>query len=94
MEVVWTRSAIHDLVEIRSYIAGRDLAAAARVRDRIRHVVGILEENPLAGRAGRVAGTRELMVTRTPYIVAYRYRGERIDILRVLHGAQQWPEEL
>jgi plasmid stabilization system protein ParE len=46
------------------------------------------------GRPGRVDGTRKLVIQRTPYIAAYRVAGNTIRILRVLHGAQIWPEEL
>jgi plasmid stabilization system protein ParE len=31
------------------------------------------------------------VVAGTPYIVIYRVGRERIDILRVVHGAQRWP---
>jgi plasmid stabilization system protein ParE len=46
------------------------------------------------GRAGRVEGTRELVISRTSYIAAYRIVGDVSRILRVLHGAQQWPDEM
>ncbi|MGB7590400.1 MAG: type II toxin-antitoxin system RelE/ParE family toxin [Terriglobia bacterium] len=46
---------------------------------------------PLAGREGRVQGTRELAVARTPYVIAYRIREDEIQILAVLHGGQRWP---
>jgi toxin ParE1/3/4 len=39
------------------------------------------------GREGRIAGTRELVVRRTPLIVVYRVQVGRVEILRVLHGA-------
>jgi plasmid stabilization system protein ParE len=45
------------------------------------------------GRPGRVNGTRELIIQRTPYIAAYRIAGKTVRILRELHGAQMWPEE-
>ena len=45
-------------------------------------------------RPGRVAGTRELVITGTPYVAAYAVTAETIRILRVLHGAQRWPDEL
>ena len=46
-----------------------------------------------SGRAGRVAGTRECVVPRSPYIAADAVTGDVIRILRILHGAQRWPEE-
>jgi plasmid stabilization system protein ParE len=46
------------------------------------------------GRPGRIEGTRELVISRTPYIAAYRIGGDTVRILRVLHGAQQWPGEM
>jgi toxin ParE1/3/4 len=44
------------------------------------------------GRPGRVTGTRELVVTGTPYVVPYRVRGERIELIAVFHGRQKWPK--
>ena len=46
------------------------------------------------GRVGRVRGTRELVIAGTPYIAAYRVKGRVILILRILHGAQLWPETM
>lgn len=37
------------------------------------------------------AGTRELVVLGTPYVVVYRIEAAAVVILRILHGAQQWP---
>ena len=53
----------------------------------------LLSEYPKIGRRGRAAGTRELVIARTPFIVVYRVRQkpERVEIIRVLHGAQKWP---
>jgi len=53
-----------------------------------------LARYPESGRPGCVAGTRELVIRRTPYIAAYRIAGDTVRILRVLHGAQQWPEDM
>jgi plasmid stabilization system protein ParE len=46
------------------------------------------------GRSGRVAGTRELVIAGTPYLVAYRVEAKAVVILAVIHGAQRWPDEL
>ena len=35
--------------------------------------------------------TRELVVTGTPYVVAYRVTPAGVQILRVVHGARDWP---
>lgn len=49
---------------------------------------------PKMGRAGRLLGTRELVVSGTPFIVAYRVQEEvgEVQVIRFLHGAQQWPK--
>ena len=59
--------------------------------ERIDAVLDLLDQHPALGRPGRVEGTRELVVTRTNYVAIYQIDGEVIDILRVLHGRQQWP---
>ena len=51
----------------------------------------MLLQHPQMGRPGRKKGTRELVISRTPFIVVYRAKGARIEIIRLLHGAQQWP---
>jgi toxin ParE1/3/4 len=65
--------------------------AAKQLVARIFSAVGMLTPYPLAGREGRVQGTREFAVARTPYVIAYRIRQDQIQILAVLHGAQRWP---
>jgi addiction module RelE/StbE family toxin len=78
----------------RRYIARDNPAAAKQIASRIRAAVKHLADHPEMGRPGRIVGTRELVVPKTPYIVAYRVRGEVIEILSVMHGAQEWPQEL
>jgi toxin ParE1/3/4 len=94
MRVVWTAPALRDLASLRAYIAGDRPAAAERQVERIVAAAARLAEFPETGRLGRRAGTRELVVSRTPYLVAYRIRGELVEVLRVLHGRQRWPEAL
>ena len=66
-------------------------AAADRQKKLIFEAVGRLIGFPEMGRAGRIAGTRELAVAGTSYIVVYRIRSRSIAILAVLHGARRWP---
>jgi plasmid stabilization system protein ParE len=45
------------------------------------------------GRPGRVPDTRELVISGTPYIVAYQVQGKVITILRILHSSRRWPKQ-
>ncbi|HUI35141.1 MAG TPA: type II toxin-antitoxin system RelE/ParE family toxin [Stellaceae bacterium] len=80
------------LEDIREYIAGDNPEAAARLVLRIRSMVEQLSAMPAIGRPGRVPGTRELVVTGTPYIVPYRVIGDAVQIITILHSAQRWPD--
>ncbi|HEV2336695.1 MAG TPA: type II toxin-antitoxin system RelE/ParE family toxin [Stellaceae bacterium] len=80
------------LEDIYERIATENPAAAPRVIEQIRIAVERLREFPAIGRPGRVAGTRELVIPGTPYIVPYRIKGEIVQIITVLHSAQRWPE--
>jgi plasmid stabilization system protein ParE len=68
--------------------------AAIAVDDRIQSAVDGLCQFPEVGRPGRVEGTRELVIQRTPYIAAYRIADDALQILRGLHGAQRWPDDI
>jgi toxin ParE1/3/4 len=63
------------------------------VDNRIRQQVETLRQFPESGRPGRIEGTRELVIDRTPYIVAYRINANIVRILRVLHGSRRWPND-
>ena len=95
MNIIWSLQAIEDLTSLRAYIAEDDPAAALRVALHIIHnIEQLLPVNPHIGRAGRVPGTRELVVPSTPYIVPYRVQRSTIQILRIYHGARRWPDTL
>ncbi len=94
MRLIWSPEALQDLRELRAYIANENPAAAKKVAERIIFLVKQLPENPEIGRPGRVPDTRELVVSRTPFVVPYRVAADRIDILRVCHSARLWPDSL
>jgi toxin ParE1/3/4 len=87
------RKALANLNAEAAYIARDNPDAAVRVVTAITTAVDRLAQYPALGRAGRVPGTRELVVPHSPYIIPYRVRGEAVEILRVLHVARRWPEE-
>jgi toxin ParE1/3/4 len=77
-----------DRERIFDFIEQDDPRAAIAVDERIATQVLVLLQFPEGGRPGRFEGTRELIIRRTPYIVAYRVRDDCVRILRILHSAQ------
>ena len=90
MEVKWTPSALADLKDAGDYIEEDNSPAAHAMAERVREGVEYLMEHPNLGRAGRVRGTRELVISGGPFVVIYRVRFDQIQILRVLHHARKW----
>jgi len=88
---LWLPSAQRDFDSIVDYIAEDDPRAAIEQGDEIEHQLACLERHPSLGKPGRVKGTRELVIARTPYVAVYPVLNERVEIMRILHGAQQWP---
>lgn len=94
MNVVWSRKAIKHLVALREYIARDSEQNAVLVAKRILYSVELLQTQPDMGRPGRVAGTRELVVSNTSFIIPYRVRRGTLELIAVLHGHQKWPAKL
>ena len=94
MKVAWSRRAIRHLVHLREYIEKDSEQNAALVAKRILEAVNLLQAHPEMGRPGRTLGTRELVVPNTPYIIPYRIRRERLELIAVFHGRQKWPAKL
>lgn len=90
----WLDAALADLRAIKAYIAEENPAAAERVIVSIRSEIGVLINQPTIGRTGRIADTRELVISQYPYIVAYREQGGEVHILAVVHTSRRWPEQL
>ncbi len=91
VRIVWLRSAERNLEEQIEYLAERNPNAAEALVDRITSAAARLADHPRSGRRGRVAGTRELVVPGTPYILVYRIEANEVRIHRALHGSQRWP---
>ena len=95
MTLIWSPESIRDLISLRAFISQDDPTAAKRVALHILYCLEhLLTENPKLGSPGRVPGTRELVIPKTPYIVPYRVRGTTIEIARVYHSSRRWPERL
>ncbi|WP_027229714.1 type II toxin-antitoxin system mRNA interferase toxin, RelE/StbE family [Phyllobacterium sp. UNC302MFCol5.2] len=94
MKLVWAQFALSDRDDIFTFIETESPRAAAHIDDQIVSAVRRLLDFPESGRPGRVVGTRELVIPRTSYVVAYTVTVNTIRILRILHSAQMWPDEL
>jgi toxin ParE1/3/4 len=95
----WTEQASRQLDHVRDYIAlsnGEELATrvAMQVVTCIQQLTAFPMFGKMSGRSDRVPGTRELVISNTPFIAAYAIDidKERIVVLALYHGAQQWPE--
>jgi len=94
MKVAWTRLALMDVDRVYAHIAEESPRAAVRALDRIKAAVEVLRHHPEIGRPGRLKGTRELVVTGTPFIAGYRLKGSTVEVFAVIHGARRWPDSL
>jgi toxin ParE1/3/4 len=90
MTLRWTPTALRDLESLYGYISEDNATAAGATVESILAGIAVLPRHPEMGRAGRVAGTRELVVA--PFVVAYRARRTSIEVVAIIHGARRWPE--
>lgn len=95
MKIKWLKTALVNLDQEAEYIARENPMAARQIVQRIHRAVMQLADNPSAGRPGRIAGIRELVIADTRYIIPYRVKPtqQRIEILRVFHTTRKLPEQ-
>jgi len=93
MRVRWTTPAREQFVTAYEYLAAENRAMAGQIANKIWKGTELLSRHPMAGKAGRVRGTRELVIRGAPFIVAYRVEKNAVSILAVMHAARKWPEE-
>jgi len=90
-----SRLACADLHEILAFVGERDLQAALTLVSTVIDRIDLLRNHPRMGRPGRVKGTRELIISGTRYIVAYRVVScGDVEVLRVVHSSRRWPKSL
>ena len=90
MIIHWTPTALRDLEALHEYIASDNPAAANRMVEKISDATDALTRNPEIGRKGRVAGTRELVIS--PFVVVYRHGTDAIELAAIIHGSRKWPD--
>ena len=92
MQLRWTEEAADDLERIANYLFENAPEHAERIARAIYKAPSSLLEFPYRGRLGRKEGTRELVLSPLPYIIVYQTTDDIIHIVRILHGAQNWPQ--
>jgi addiction module RelE/StbE family toxin len=95
MRVRWTADAADDLERICDYIALSRPESAHRVAQSVVERTETLKQFPNIGRPGRVEGTRELTFPPLPFVAIYEVidSQDEVRVMRILHGAQRWPQE-
>lgn len=93
MKLIWSPEAAIDLREMVAYLSAENPHAARALYRRIEAAAIEMIATPYIGRPGRVPGTRELVITNTPYILPYQIRSDCLEILRVYHAARKWPNQ-
>jgi toxin ParE1/3/4 len=93
MAIIWSASALCDILNVEDYIVQYNPAASLALTEKlVLTIETMLTDHPAIGRSGRAHETRELVIPDTPYIAAYRIKASNVEILRVLHGAREWPK--
>jgi toxin ParE1/3/4 len=87
MLIKWTKSALASVDEIAGFIAKDNPGRATSFVLELQASVTQLQAHPGMGRAGRVPGTRELVLHKN-YIAIYRVRGDNVEVLRLHHAAR------
>jgi toxin ParE1/3/4 len=94
MPIVWLAAAVQDVLFIRTFIAQGNPQAAQNVALRIDRAISLLGTMTNMGRPGRIFGTRELVMSGTSFLAVYRVENGRVEILRIFHRRQPFPESL
>ena len=92
MRIRWTPSATEDLRQITNYLFEKTPENAAKMIREIYSVPASLARFPNSGRAGKKSGTREWIMPSLPYVIVYQVKADALNVVRVLHGAQDWPK--
>jgi toxin ParE1/3/4 len=93
MKIEWTRWAIDQWLETFEYLESENASAARRIAQCIFEVVDMLADHPFAGRKGKIAGTREFAVPRSPFIIGYEVSrsSNTLTVITVFDGRRRWP---
>ncbi|NVZ99986.1 type II toxin-antitoxin system RelE/ParE family toxin [Pseudomonas gingeri] len=93
MRVEWLKTALRNLDDAAAYIAQDNPQAAQAFMLEVRASVQRLAQFPAMGHEGRIPGTREWPLPDLPYLIPYRIRNGRLQVLRVFHTRRLPPDQ-
>jgi toxin ParE1/3/4 len=94
MKLRWTPRAVADLEEISDYLAAASPQAWEHLLQRVERLTETILDFPLMGKAGLVPGTREFVLSGTPYILVFQLKDDSVVIVSVRDGRMRLPPSL
>jgi toxin ParE1/3/4 len=89
--VIWREKATADYEQAVFYAAREHESYGNLISERIIKAITLLTKINV-GRPGRVKGTFEKSVYKTPYVVSYLVETDKIVILRVIHTSRDFKD--
>lgn len=90
MKIVWSEQARQEWATQYRFYRQRNPDAARRMRQAVMDGVQRVRSHPRIGKPGRVEGSRELVISGTPFLLVYDENPARVEILHVYDGRQNW----
>ena len=87
----WTPRAVADLEEISDYLMVAAPQSWGHLLQRLEHLTDVLLDFPLMGKRGLVPGTREFVLSGTPYILVFQVKADAVVIVSVRDGRMRMP---
>ena len=91
LAILEARGALKTLSDTLTYYDTQQSGLSARFLRSYDDQIDRLRDMPQIGRAGRVFGTRELIMQDFPFLIVYRVRQEYVQILRLIHQSMKYP---
>lgn len=94
MEIIWTKKSQQALNVIYEYISAENEILAKEITACIINTVKIKIYNyKHIGKAGRILGTREFVLSQYPYIIIYAVKNNSLYVVNILHTSMKYPKK-
>ena len=80
-----------DLDAIRDHVKQQNLAAADRLLEQLFETLELLAEQPLIGQQRDDLATKLRAFAVRPYVILYHPHEDGIHVVRIVHGARNYP---